>query len=200
RAFFISVGFYFVSMTCSGGDYKMFVFYPLLEIVSMVTYSDIKHAYGEMQRHNALIQDALRQEVKLLKECYVRSLGCEDISSASTQPGAGELVRIERVTEGGKYEKCAAACLPMSKDGVIEFRICTLINETPTGNMFIPAYITMEYCDNLIKVCMSLSNGRSDKRAELYVSRGEEVQRYEETAEYIKSMLMCFIADQKLSG
>ncbi|HIG9582855.1 TPA: hypothetical protein ACYEKW_004351 [Escherichia coli] len=166
----------------------------------MITYSDIQHAYGEMQRHNALIQDALRQEVKLLKECYVRSLGCEGVSSASTQPDMERLVRIERITEVGKYEKCAASCLPISKDGVIEFRICTLINETPTGNMFIPAYITVEYCDNLIKVGMSLSNSRSDKRAELYVSRGDESERYEETAEYIKSMIMCFIADQKLSG
>lgn len=166
----------------------------------MITYSDMQHAYSEMTRHNALIQDALRREVKLLKACYVRSLSCEGDSFVNVQPDMGRLVRIERMAESGLYEKCAASCLPMNKDGVIEFRICTSINETPAGNMFIPAYITMEYCDNLIKVGMSLSNSRSDKRAELYVSRGEETERYEETVEYIKSMIMCFINDQKLSG
>ncbi|ASO82848.1 hypothetical protein AD03_0732 [Escherichia coli 2-474-04_S4_C2] len=83
---------------------------------------------------------------------------------------------------------------------MIEFRICTLINETPTGNMFVPAYITMEYCDDLIKIGMSLSNFRSDKRAELYVSKGEEAERYVEASEYIKSMMIRFIADQKFSG
>lgn len=173
----------------------MFIFQSLPEVCPMITYSDIQHAYDEMRRHNARVYDSLRREVKLLKTCYARSL-----SGESSAPDMDRLVRIERMADSGRYEECSPSCLGMNKDGVIEFRVCTLINETPTGNMFVPAYITMEYCDNLIKVCMSLSNGRSDKRAELYVSRGEEVERYEETAEYIKSMLMCFIDDQKLSG
>ncbi|ENX6910942.1 hypothetical protein ACN73K_005475, partial [Escherichia coli] len=182
-------------MTLSGRRYRMFIFQSLPEVRSVITYSDIQHAYDEMRRHNARVHDSLRREVKLLKKCYACSL-----SGESSALDMERLVRIERMTESGRYEECSPSCLGMNKDGVIEFRICTLINETPTGNMFVPAYITMEYCDDLIKIGMSLSNFRSDKRAELYVSKGEEAERYVEASEYIKSMMIRFIADQKFSG
>lgn len=166
----------------------------------MITHNDMQTAYDEVIRHNALIQDALRREVKLLRDCYVRSLGGEDVSSCGVQSDMERLVRIEQTDESGKYEKCPPSCLSMNNDGAIAFRMCTLINGTPTGNLFIPAYITMAYYENLIKVGMSISNSRSNKQAELYVSRGEEPERYEEVADYIKGMIMRFIADQKLPG
>lgn len=176
----------------------MFIFHPFVEDADLITYRDMQHAYNEMKRHNTLIQDALRKEVKSLKACYVRSLVANE--NISDQKGVERLVKLEQLNKSGGYEKCAVSCLLMKQNGGIEFRISTAIDETPIGNMFIPAYITLEYSDNLIKISMSLSNSRSDKRAELYVSRGEEPERYTEAAEYIKSMMMSFIAEQKLPG
>ncbi|HAF2461781.1 TPA: hypothetical protein G9F28_005551 [Salmonella enterica] len=78
----------------------------------------------------------------------------------------------------------------------MEFRISLIIATSPKGTTLIPAYIQFGLCEGMVKVVLSLSNSKSDRHAELYVSSGEGVDRYSEVAEYIKGMMMQFIADQ----
>ncbi len=175
----------------------MFIFHTFQEDNVLVTYKSIVQSYADLQKHNAMMRDTLRKEAKDLIECYIRSLDM-DSRVINTAKGKKEIVSIEQMARSGEYTECSPLALDMSSSGTLAFRVCMIIASLPQGNTIIPAYIQIELYEGMIKVELSLSNNKSDRRAELYVTRGDDVERYTEVAEHIKGMMMQFIADQKV--
>lgn len=175
----------------------MFIFHAFPEDDALVTYKNIVQSYADLQKHNAMVRDALRKEAKDLLECYIRSLSLES-RVINTANGKKEIVSIEQVRGNGEFVECSPLALGMSSDGDMSFRICMIIATLPQGNTIIPAYIQIELYEGMIKVELSLSNSKSERHAEIYVTRGDDVERYNEVAEHIKGMMMQFIADQKM--
>ncbi|ASD86139.1 hypothetical protein K1077_000147 [Salmonella enterica] len=173
----------------------MFIFHAVQEDKLLTTYKDIVQSYADLQKRNAMTRDTLRKEAKDLFECYVSSLNLES-RVIDTAQGKRGIVSVEQDRQNDRYVECSPLALDISPDNTMEFRISLIIATSPKGTTLIPAYIQFGLCEGMVKVVLSLSNSKSDRHAELYVSSGEGVDRYSEVAEYIKGMMMQFIADQ----
>lgn len=176
----------------------MFIFHAVQGDKLLTTYKDITQSYAELQKCNAMTRDTLRREAQDLYECYTSSLNL-DSQVINTAHGKREVVSIEQDRKNEGYTECPPLTLDMSTNGTIEFRIGLIVAATPRGNTIIPAYVQIGLSEGMVKVILSLSNSKSDRHAELYVTSGEGVDRYSEVAEYIKDMMMQFIADQSLT-
>lgn len=173
----------------------MFIFHTVQEDKLLTTYKDIVQSYADLQKRNAMTRDTLRKEAKDLFECYVSSLNLES-RVIDTPQGKRGIASVEQNRQNDRYVECSPLALDISPDNTMEFRISLIIATSPKGTTLIPAYIQLGLCEGMVKVVLSLSNSKSDRHAELYVSSGEGTGRYSEVAEYIKGMMMQFIADQ----
>lgn len=177
----------------------MFVSDPQSEDMVLIKYNDITRAYGELMKHNNLTRDNMRKEAADLLSCFIGSLETESLTIRTMQGGEKALVVMEQVWPDGKYHECSPVALDMDDPDTLAFRIKMVVDVTPRECIYIPAYIQMKPCNGRTEINLSLSNDRSDRHAELYVPRCGSAERYGEVCEYIKGMMLQFIADQRAS-
>ncbi|HBA8915234.1 TPA: hypothetical protein J1246_004474 [Escherichia coli] len=175
----------------------MFVSVSHPEGMVLIKYSDITRAYGELMKHNTLTRDNMRKEAADLLSCFTGSLETESLTIRTMQGKEKSLVVMEQVWPDGEYRECSPASLDMVDPDTLAFRIKMVVDVTPRECICIPAYVQMKPCNGRTEIKLSLSNDRSDRHAELYVPRCGGTERYGEVCEYIKGMMLQFIADQR---
>ncbi|EAA8037435.1 hypothetical protein JRK10_004884 [Salmonella enterica] len=173
----------------------MIIIRNLHEDDNLITYKDIALSFTELTRQRSIAIDSLRSEAKSLYECFVDSLAL---------PLEGRVIKDERAVASieqrsggtGDYVRRSPLALESPDANDIAFRMCVILDYTPPRISILPVYVMLSHDGGMIKVRLSLSE-MDDEASVFYVSRCGEKDRYDETAECIKNLLMKGISDRR---
>ncbi|EBE1690083.1 hypothetical protein M8C91_003705 [Salmonella enterica] len=177
----------------------MIIIRNLYEDDNLITYKDIALSFTELTRQRSIAIDSLRSEAKSLYECFVDSLllPLEERAIKDERGDKRSIASIEQRSGGtGDYVRRSPLALESPDANDIAFRMCVILDYTPPRISILPVYVMLSHDGGMIKVRLSLSE-MDEAASVFYVSRGGEKDRYDETAECIKNLLMKGISDRR---